>query len=829
MKLTPLPIDLVIPEAIAALREKRGLVLSAPPGTGKTTRFPVRLLEEPWLSQRILLVEPRRVASRAAARRIAMERESALGGEVGYHVRLDRKVSRDTRLIALTPGILLRQLMEDPFLEGVSCVLFDEAHERGLESDLAMAMVALARNTVRPDLAVGILSATLETERFSNWLDAPVIQAKATIYPVDLRYSPLQKDRPWLDQVARNVRFIVGETSGDVLVFLPGVGEIQRLGRLLADLPSVDVLELHGELDPEKQDQALAKGSRRRIVLSTNVAESSVTVDGVSVVVDTGSARTLVHDPSNGLDRLELGEISRASADQRAGRAGRQGPGICLRLWSLENHRSRFERTAPEILKLDLSGALLSLLQWNGCPVSELPWLEPPPTASLARAHATLETLGAIKENQLTQLGSRMASIPMDPRLARMLLEAGRLGVAAEGAIAAALLTERNPFGRLPREGIDFFQEVDTLRLWAGMEGAADHGLDLSHRDGQYLDRIAGMFLKQAGISPNDSPENGNWEEGLARAMIAGFPDRVAKLRDGGRKRALMVGGRSIRLEVDLPGRGELFLALEVDDSQTESRARKFLPVETSWLPQALLSESVQTGWNSDKTEILALKQFRFLDLVLREHPVRPDVPETVASLLAERAWEKREEVLPAAESPAGQFLLRLGILAGACPEMELPKFGDEVLKECLFELAFGCKNLDQIKEADWLEAFRSRLDWKQKQSLDDEAPARLDLPNGRTASVTYEEGRPPVLGVRIQDLFGWDETPRIAKKRVKLLLHLLAPSGRAQQITDDLPGFWRGSYALVRKEMKGRYPKHPWPEEPWKADPVIRRGPRTQ
>lgn len=827
MKLTPLPIDQVVPEAIAALREHRGLVLSAPPGTGKTTRFPVRLLDEPWLTQRILLVEPRRVASRAAARRIAMERESTLGGEVGYHVRLDRKVSRDTRLIALTPGILLRQLMEDPFLEGVSCVLFDEAHERGLDSDLALAMVALARNTVRPDLAVGILSATLETERFSKWLGAPVIQAKAPIYPVDLRYSPLQKDRPWLDQVARQVRYIVGETSGDVLVFLPGVGEIQRLGRLLGDLHGVDVLELHGELDPEKQDLALTRGARRRIVLSTNVAESSVTVDGVSVVVDTGSARTLVHDPSTGLDRLELGEISRASADQRAGRAGRQGPGICLRLWSLENHKSRFERTAPEILKLDLSGALLSLLQWNGCPVSELPWLEPPTAAALSRAQATLESLGAIKDCQLTPLGTRMASIPMDPRLARMLLEAGRLGVAAEGAIAAALLTERNPFGRLPREGIDFFQEVDTLRLWAGMEGAADHGLDLNNRDAQYLDRIAGMFLKQAGISPNGSPENDNWEEGLARAMIAGFPDRVAKLREGGRKRALMVGGRSIRLEVELPGRGELFLALELDDSTAESRARKFLPIELSWLPQGLLSETIQTGWNGDKTEILAQKQFRFLDLVLREHPVRPDDPATVARLLAERAWEKRTEVFPAADSPAGQFLLRVGVLAGACPELELPPFGEAVLQECLLEVAQGCKNLDQIREGDWLEAFRSRLDWKQRQAVDDEAPGRLDLPNGRTAAIVYEEGRSPVLGVRIQDLFGWDETPRIAKKRVKLLLHLLAPSGRAQQITDDLPGFWRGSYALVRKEMKGRYPKHPWPEEPWKADPVIRRGPR--
>ena len=455
-----LPIDQVIPEAIAALRDRRALILSAPPGTGKTTRFPDRLLNEPWLKQRILLVQPRRVAARAAARRIAMERGSPLGGEVGYHVRLDKKISRDTRLIALTPGILLRQLLDDPFLEGVSCVLFDEAHERGLESDLAMAMVALARTTVRPDLAIGILSATLETDRFAKWLEAPIVVATAPMFPVEIRYASLQKDRPWLDQVARHVRLLASETSGDVLVFLPGVGEIQRLDRLLNDVLGVDILPLHGELDPEKQDLALSRGIRRRIVLATNVAESSVTVDGVRVVVDTGMARSLVHDPSTGLDRLELGEISKASADQRAGRSGRQGPGICLRLWSLENHKSRFERTAPEILKLDLSGTLLLLLHWNGCPVSEIPWLEPPSASALIRARETLASLGALQGDGLSPLGSRMAQIPMDPRLARMLLESASLGVAPEGAISSALLTERNPFGRLPREGIDFFQAL---------------------------------------------------------------------------------------------------------------------------------------------------------------------------------------------------------------------------------------------------------------------------------------------------------------------------------------------------------------------------------
>ena len=829
MKGMSLPIDQVIPEAIAALRDRRALILSAPPGTGKTTRFPDRLLNEPWLKQRILLVQPRRVAARAAARRIAMERGSPLGGEVGYHVRLDKKISRDTRLIALTPGILLRQLLDDPFLEGVSCVLFDEAHERGLESDLAMAMVALARTTVRPDLAIGILSATLETDRFAKWLEAPIVVATAPMFPVEIRYASLQKDRPWLDQVARHVRLLASETSGDVLVFLPGVGEIQRLDRLLNDVLGVDILPLHGELDPEKQDLALSRGIRRRIVLATNVAESSVTVDGVRVVVDTGMARSLVHDPSTGLDRLELGEISKASADQRAGRSGRQGPGICLRLWSLENHKSRFERTAPEILKLDLSGTLLLLLHWNGCPVSEIPWLEPPSASALIRARETLASLGALQGDGLSPLGSRMAQIPMDPRLARMLLESASLGVAPEGAISSALLTERNPFGRLPREGIDFFQEVDTLRLWAGMDGAVDHGLLLNHRDGQYLDRIAGLFLKQAGISVAGVTPLSDWEEGLAKAMVAGFPDRVAKLREGGRRRAVMVGGRSIRLEVDLPGKGELFLALEVEDSQTESRARKFLPIEQGWLPQRLLSEKIQTGWNNDKTELLAEKQFLFQDLVLREHPVRPEDPVALARLLAERAWEKRAEVLPLPDSSAGQFLQRLAILAKACPEMDMPIMNDLLLKNCLTEMVQGRKSLEQVREGEWLEAFLSHLDWAQRQALEEEAPAKVTLPNGRTASIVYEEGKAPVLGARIQDFFGWDKTPTIAKKRVKLLLHLLAPNGRVQQITDDLPGFWRGSYALVRKDMKGRYPKHPWPEDPWTSDPVVRKGPKPR
>ncbi len=824
-----LPIDEVIPEAIAALRDRRGLILSAPPGTGKTTRFPSRLLDEPWLEQKILLVEPRRVAARAAARRIAMEHNTPLGGLVGYHVRLDKKVTKGTRLIALTPGLLLRQLLEDPFLEGVSCVLFDEAHERGLESDLTMAMVALAKNSVRPDLAIGVLSATLETDRFAKWLEAPIVVAKAPMFPVEIRHTSLQKERPWLDQVARHVRLLAAETSGDLLVFLPGVGEIQRLGRLLQDVQGVDILPLHGELDPDKQDLALSRGIRRRIVLATNVAESSVTVDGVKVVVDTGLARTLAHDPATGLDRLELGEISKASADQRAGRSGRQGPGICLRLWSVENHKSRFERTAPEILKLDLCGALLLLLKWNGCPIPEIPWVEIPPVSAMQRASETLAALGALQEKGLSPLGSRMAQVPLDPRLARMLLESASLGVAPEGAIASALLTERNPFGRLPREGIDFFQEVDTLRYWAGMEGAVDHGLLLEHRDGQYFDRIAGLFLKQAGISVAGLTPLGDWEEGLARAMVAGFPDRVAKLREGSRKRAVMVGGRGIRLEVDLPGKGELFLALELEDSQSESRARKFLPIKQEWLPQRLLAEKVQTGWNSDKTELLAKKQFLFQDLILKEHSVRPEDPAAMERLLAERAWEKRAEILPVTDSPAGQFLQRIALLSKICPEMDFPEMDEAVLKKCLGDMVQGCKNLDQVRDGDWLQLFQSQLDWSMRQALEEEAPAKVTLPNGQTANIVYQGGKAPVLGARIQDFFGWDKTPTIAKKRIKLLLHLLAPSGRVQQITDDLPGFWRGSYALVRKDMKGRYPKHPWPEDPWVADPVMRKGPRPR
>ncbi len=474
MNLPSLPIDAVVPQSIVALAKEKGLVLSAPPGTGKTTRFPAQLLaQNQFPGQKIILVEPRRVAARAAARRIALERGGLVGGEVGYHVRLDRKVGKDTRLIAMTAGILLRQLLQDPFLEGIGCVLFDEAHERGLESDLAMAMVLLARSTVRPDIAIGVLSATLETERFTRWLSAPLVQATAPIHPVEIRYSPLAKDRPWLDQVARQVRLSITEAQGDVLVFLPGVGEIKRLEKLLTGQIDWDVLPLHGELEPEQQDRALTKGPYRRIVLATNVAESSVTVDGVRMVIDTGLARSLIHDPATGLDRLELGEISRASADQRAGRAGRQGPGQCLRLWSLENQKSRDERTIPEIQKIDLSGALLSLLEWGGCPLEEFPWVEPPAPASLARAKNTLLSLGAIKEERLTALGSRMAKIPMDPRLARMLLEAAERKVACEGAIAAALLTERNPFGRQPKNGIDFFQEVDTLRLSSGFPAPA--------------------------------------------------------------------------------------------------------------------------------------------------------------------------------------------------------------------------------------------------------------------------------------------------------------------------------------------------------------------
>ncbi len=883
MPLPPLPIDAVLPELLARLRESGAVVLRAPTGAGKTTRVPPAILRAfPERPGRILMLEPRRVAARAAARRMAAEDGSDLGGPFGYHVRFDRKTSARTRVVAVTPGILLRELHADPFLESVSSVVFDEFHERGLDADLALAMVRLVRRTVRPDLQVVVMSATLDAGPIAAYLgDAPVVTSEGRTFPVDIRYRPRRADTPLSAAVAAAVRDLLDSTAGDVLAFLPGLREIRQTAGLLDDLQhqGVEVLTLHGDLPPEQQDRALRRLDARKVVLSTNVAETSVTVEGVTAVVDGGLARQLEFEPGVGMDRLRLVPISRASADQRAGRAGRTQPGVCVRLWDEHGHRARPEHTEPEIRRVDLCGAVLQLLAFGEADVAHFGWFDPPRPETVTHSLELLRLLGALhpvaglceagpgsqtpatRRQELTPLGKELAGLPVHPRVGRMLVEGARLGVADRAALAAALLSDRDPFlredsppqfhgHREPTES-DVLDRVEALEAFEAT-GRTLFPLGELHRGGAMqvlavkgqLVRLVGDLTPRPPLQPGEgeksqppsvtpSPLRGGGRgvgssDALLRALFAAFPDRLARRRAPSDRRARMVGGRGVKLG---PQSGvldpELFVCVDVDAGGVESLVRMASAVRREWLPAEQLATVTEVVFDESSEKLVARKQTRFADLVLDDTPAHIADEDAAAKALAAAAAERWEKVLPPPDSPAGLFLLRLRCLKGWMSDADLPAVDDDALKAMLPELCRGLRSLAAVRNGRWLDHLRGMLTYQQQQFADREVPERIEVPSGSHIAIQYEPGRPPVLAARIQELFGLTETPRLAGGRVRVLLHLLAPNYRPQQVTDDLASFWATGYPQVRKELRARYPKHSWPDDPLTAEAV--RGPKRK
>jgi ATP-dependent helicase HrpB len=844
MTLTPLPIDPVLPEVAAALGRHGSAVLRAPTGAGKTTRVPPALLDAGLAgSRRIVVLEPRRLAARAAARRMAAERGEAVGETIGYQVRFDRCHGPRTRILVVTPGVLLRFLQEDPFLENTDIVLFDEFHERGLDSDLALGMTRLLQQTVRPDLRLLVMSATLAAEAIARTLgDCPVVVSEGRLHPVEVRYEPRLEQQFWPAAAAAAVGRVLAQTPGDVLVFLPGLYEIQQTARCLAPLAQehgLAVLPLHGELPAEQQDAALLPQPRRKVVLATNVAETSVTVEGISAVVDTGLVRELVFDPSVGLDRLRLGPIARASAEQRAGRAGRLGPGLCVRLWSQAAQRGRREQSEPEVRRIDLAGALLQLLAWGESDLAHFPWLEPPPAATVASSLALLERLGSARDGRVTELGRLLARLPVHPRLARLLVEGQRWGQLGPAALAAALLSERDPFPRAPEgAAAPAPTSSDLLDRMEALEEFEQHGRTSTplgplqrggarfvlHARDQLL-RLAGRVVRQGKVFVEQSLAPA---EAVGRALLAAFPDRLARRREAGSRRGIMVGGRGVRL---LPSSGvsagELFLCVEVEAGKADARVRQASAVERAWLPAEQIHSRVEVAFDEQAERVTALRRTYFEDLVLEETQAPLPEDEEVARVLAEAAAGRLERVLPAADSPAGLYLTRVRCLRTWMPEWQLPEYDENELREVLGWLCPGCRSFADLRRADWLSAIQGRLTPAQRQAVEREAPERLQVPSGSRIALRYEVGRPPVLAVRLQEMFGLRQTPRVAGGRVPVLLHLLAPNYRPQQITDDLESFWASTYPQVRKELRARYPRHAWPEDPLAALPV--RGPRRR
>lgn len=870
--LEPLPIDGVLPTLLVALKQSSCVVLQAPTGAGKTTRVPPAILDAGLAGDgEILLLEPRRLAARAAARRMSSERGSILGDEIGYQVRFDQKRGRKTQLLVVTDGILLRRLQDDPFLESVSVIVFDEFHERSLNVDLTLAMARRVQQTVRPDLKLIVMSATLSAGPVAEYLgNCPVITSEGRLYPVEIRYRPGISNQPMIDQVVSTVGEMLDETPGDLLVFLPGVREIQQASRQLTAVAAEQgllVMPLYGDLSPEQQDRVLSPQSQRKVVLATNVAEMSVTIDGVTGVVDSGKVRQLQFDAGLGLDRLVLTKISQASADQRAGRAGRTRPGVCVRLWMEREHRGLSPQAEPEIRRVDLVGSVLELLCWGEADVAAFPWFEAPRTESIEQALSLLQRLGAVHTGQPTDLGRQMVRLPVHPRLARLLLEADRLGIPDRAAWAAALLTERDPFERTNSNsrgtslGPTHYSQSDILDRVQALEEFANHGrvetsLGRLHSGGarsvqqaqQQLvklvnggempqkrsGRASAHPLYQEGQAGYESPSTQSVprlhrDEALLRALLAAYPDRVSRRREPLGRKGVMVGGRGIRLvDSSLVLQPEIFLCIDTDAGQGEVLVRQASGIERDWLNEELIEVSTDVAFDATLEKITAIRRTRYLDLILDEASIAPPPSADITQALVVAARENFDRVFPSDDAEVTNFVARVRCLNSWLPDSGLLQFTDEELHAVLPHVASGCRSFADLRKSNWLNALKNCLTYQQQQFLDREAPERIKVPSGSQITVHYEVGRPPILAVRIQELFGLAETPRIASGRVPVLLHLLAPNYRPQQITDDLKSFWNNTYPEVRKELRRRYPKHSWPEDPWTAQAERKPGRRT-
>jgi ATP-dependent helicase HrpB len=849
--MTRLPIDPALPEIVDRVRERRCLVLVAPPGAGKTTRVPVALVEAGLLGpgQALVMLQPRRVAARAAAARIAEENGWTLGGRVGYQIRFEKRVSPETRIKVVTEGILNRQLVDDPFLESVGAVLLDEFHERSLHSDLALALLREVRESVRDDLIVVVMSATMDAEPVAKFLgDAPIVRVEGRSFPVEIHYRGTETGN-WGVALARAIEEAVAidPTPGDILGFLPGVGEIQRAARELAPWASragVVVLPLHGSLSSEEQDAALRPNARRKVVLATNIAETSLTIDGVTTVVDSGVARYASYDPEKGLDRLTLGAISRASADQRAGRAGRTAPGRCIRLWTEREHRGFAASDVPEIRRVDLASTVLALHAWGHADPERFGWFEAPEAGALEAADRLLVDLGALDGpgGTITSLGRRLLDLPVHPRLARLLIEASERGFLQEGAALAALLSEKDflnrSFDRNARPEVhassdvlirlDRLDEAERVNFSPALR---DRGIDPN--DARQVSRVRLNLLRIGRRLPGANPREPGEDE-LLQLILLAYPDRVVRRRGGDGSTGVMVGGRGVRLDqASVVRESEFFLGLDPWEDRRggtlEARVKIASAIKVEWLeeffPEALRRErSVQ--FDEGRGRVVGVSTLSYRDLMLREDrnaPVDPKLAgEALALALAPRGRDFFEK-----DEATNLWLARFDLAARVLPEFDWPTFDPAAWSELIALACLGKKSAEEVSGGALLAILKGRLSYAQNQRLDNQVPEALAVPSGNRIKLTYLAGSPPVLAVRLQELFGWPETPRIAAGRVPVLLHLLGPNYRPVQITDDLASFWANAYFQVRKDLRARYPKHSWPDDPLKAPAESRGGRR--
>ncbi len=825
----PLPVDEALPGLIAALSGRACAVLVAPPGAGKTTRVPLALLDEAWLAgRRIVLLEPRRLAARAAAGWMARQIGEPLGGTVGLRVRLETRISARTRIEVVTEGVFTRMILDDPTLDGIGAVIFDEFHERSLDADLGLALAIEAQAGLRDDLRLLVMSATLDGARVSALLgDAPVIRSEGRAFPVETRYLGRDPRRRIEDEVADAMLRALREEAGSCLVFLPGAGEIRRvaaaLGERLRD-PDVDVLTLHGTLERAEQDRAIqpAAPGRRKVVLATAIAETSLTIDGVRVVIDSGLARIPVYEPGIGLTRLETRRVSRAAADQRRGRAGRTAPGLCYRLWEEAATGSLEPFARPEILSADLAPLLLDCAEWGVADPGTLPFLDRPPAAALAEARKLLTELGALDpEGRITEAGRRLRALPLPPRLARMVAAGAEAGAARDAADLAALLVERGLGGdavdladrldRYRRDGAR--RSVDMRQLAAGWARSAE-------RHAAPSPDVSGLAAQNLGA------------QGLGGLVALAYPDRIARAR-GAAGEYLMANGRRARMEPHLALAREPYVAVaEIVGGAAAARigaAAAITPDVIEVVAADRITSRMEVAFVPEIRALRARASRRLGAVTLAERPLPvPATPES-AAVLARGIASLGLAALPWSDATT-QWRGRVAFLHGLTGA-NWPDLSDEALlraiEDWLLPCLVGKAALAEISAAELEGVLAALLPWSLGQRLDDEAPTHLTAPTGSRVAIDYSAEGGPAVAVRVQELFGLTRHPAIASGRVPLVLHLLSPAGRAIQVTRDLPGFWRGSWAAVRSEMRGRYPKHSWPDDPAKAEPTRRAKPR--
>lgn len=840
---TELPVQDCLDRVIKSLAAGRNVILRAPPGAGKTTGVPPAIHHARIAAGQILLLQPRRLAARAAAHRLSTLVGESVGQTYGYHVRFDRQVGPRTQVIAMTTGVLLRRLSEDPFLDGIGCVIVDEFHERSLDADLVLGMLHRLRTTVRPELQLVVMSATLETGPVEQLLDqSDVIESQGRAYDVEVRYDtslarPATAPREIAQAVIQRMPDAFSATDGDVLVFLPGVGEINRVAEALVDFANrcdVDVRKLYGDLSLEQQDAVLAPSPRRKIVLATNVAETSVTIPGVTCVVDTGLARVMTFDNAVGLPSLRLQPISQASADQRSGRAGRTAPGVCFRMWPMAMHRSRPEHTLPEVTAADLSSALLTLASWGERDVFAFPWVTPPKPHAVDAGHRLLRRLDAIDEQgAITATGRQINALPVHPRLARFLFAAQEWGCVDQAALAAAVLSQRSPFERsaFQRESAGHSGQCDLYervrRLDQHLQGRADPGI---HAGGaKTIERVAKQLKRMLPADANETggksiPQNppADLESRFARALLAAYPDRLAKRRAPGDSSGVMVGGRGVQLDhssrvrhVSVTGREELFLCIDVDGQGSESRVRMATAIDPAWLPESGVKTVVERFFSPSHETVVARERRYFEDLLLAESPTQCDADAETQAILLEHAQSKWDAILPADDQTLHGWIDRWRFLDRYASPGQLPEAVDQALERVLETLCETRTSFKELRAAPWLAYLKAPWSYSQLQWFDQQAPESLVVPSGNRIRLTYQSGKPPILAVRIQEIFGWAETPRLAGGTVPVQLHLLGPNHRPQQITDDLQSFWQTTYGEIKKELKRRYAKHHWPDDP--------------